>query len=41
MSAISKSAMDAVKKSGGTVNVISESKKIVGKKNGATKDKSE
>ena len=41
LSAISKSAMDAVKKSGGTVNVISESKKIVGKKNGATEDKSE
>ena len=41
LSAISKSAMDAVKKSGGTVNVISESKEIVGKKNGATEDKSE
>ena len=41
LSAISKSAMDAVKKSGGTVNVISESKKIVGKNNGATEDKSE
>ena len=41
LSAISKSAMDAVKKSGGTVNVISESKKNVGKNNGATEDKTE
>ena len=41
LSAVSKSAMDAVKKSGGTVDVISESKKNVGKNNGATEDKSE